>query len=42
MLPGAQATVTIAYELPRTDGTVNARIVDYDDTVLVEGSSELG
>ena len=42
VLPGAQATVTIAYELPRTDGTVNARIVDYDDTVLVEGSSELG
>lgn len=42
VLPGAQATVTIAYELPRTAGTVNARIVDYDDTVLVEGSSELG
>lgn len=41
LLPGAQTTATLAYELPRTTGTVNARIVDYDDTVLVERSYEL-
>ena len=41
LLPGAQTTATLAYELPRTTGTVNARIVDYDDTALVERSYEL-
>lgn len=41
VLPDAEATVTIAYEMPRASGTVNARIADYDDTVLVERSMKL-